>query len=215
MTETTTRYTSSFTTVLCEGRLVMKRLIRYGSLKWRAVKLYPYFNLMFSYPTQSVTKLFLSFFAQIEIIPCHFSMLQEWKKPRNVTTSTKCYFVPIPVLSQNATRLDFDELSRLPITYQVPFSSCVIMWKLNWCGFNTKYYCQSVFPILVPPSLRKSFLQISTLTCFRSDKSSAGYFGWPYVDDDSTGTVTLTSWWGKKRFVDNLNPVINEFKHSM
>ena len=131
-------------------------------------------------------------------------MLQELQRKRNVTISTKFYFVPIPVLFQNAKRLDFDEPSRLPYTYQVVFSSCVITWELNWCGFNTEYYCQSVFPILVPPSLRKSFLQISTLTCFRSDKSSAGYFGWPYVDDDSTGTVTLTSWWGKKRFIHGL-----------
>ena len=128
-------------------------------------------------------------------------MLQELQRKRNVTISTKFYFAPIPVLFQNVKRLDFDEPSRLPYTYQVVFSSCVITWELNWCGFNTEYYCQSVFPILVPPSLRKSFLQISTLTCFRSDKSSAGYFGWPYVDDDSTGTVTLTSWWGKKRFI--------------
>lgn len=52
---------------------------------------------------------------------------------------------------------------------------------------------QFVFPMFVPPSLRKSFLHISTLTCFRSVNSSGVSRGWPYCDEDKEGTETLTS----------------------
>lgn len=83
-----------------------------------------------------MTNLFLSFFAQIEIMLMSFPMLQELQRRSNVTISTKFYFVPIPVLSQNATRVDFDEPSRLSYTYQVAFSSCVITSALNWRDFN-------------------------------------------------------------------------------
>lgn len=60
-------------------------------------------------------------------------------------------------------------------------------------AISTVNFRQSASPILVPPSLRKSFLQTSTLTCFRSVNSSGESRGWPYTDEDSAGTDTLTS----------------------